>query len=341
MARKYQDFRNLQDYVLALRILRKFAPARFTAARGYDLRKWRDVSDIGKKEGAAIRKYYRHLRPLLVYGYKARKIKNRKKLAAQYTALYSTTLLPGIQRIPLPIDNHGNVQPVHFEPAERVIDEAAPGEYVATVTVAPGIVMRRLTWEQMGFDFSGVHGANLLPTLDQIWDRFKPDYAGIVAGISRVKRSGIIQNFNSPKILHAYLQRLQTKYDGGNHDYMNWLHGLELYYFVPPEDTSLPMRDRVVTRDANRKKMRAWIHEEEKRYAERKKLVTAIKNLTRRIAALDKQFENFLHVSRKTFLKTERDKMERQARANYDKRRIDLVTKRDKLTVQLHLTKGF
>lgn len=345
--RKYQDFRNLQDYRLALLILRKFAPAKFAAGAGYDLRQWRDLDSIPKSQSATIRKYYRQIRPLLTYGYSPRKIvatkkqtkkQAKNKLDSQYRSLYGITPLPGIIRIPLPLDKQGNKVPVIFK-------KNANGDLIAGVVIRPGIQVVRMTWEQMGYTWDDIAPENIRFTLAEIWQKYQPDYMGTIAGTSRVKADGVISFRNDPDTLAEELIHIQARYGrtddpdqspkGAGRNPVNWLDGLELYYFYPPGGKR--GRDHVKAAE-----LRQWRKDEKKRYDDRTKLSNKLKNVNKSIRDLKRDLIRFEKILTRTKTKAQRETDLKQYHDEYyDKRLILLVERRDKLTVQLHLTKGF
>jgi len=306
--------------------MRKFAPDKYRASAGYDLRKWGEVGDIPKNRAAMLRHDYRLLRPLLVYGFKRKGIKQHKKLKEYYSALYGMETLPGgLQYVPLPLRPDDT-------PARVTVKRG-----VASVRVSDNITMTRLTWEQMGYCIEDVLDGDLDFICKDIFARFEPDYVGISAGISRVKNVGMIKALNSPRMLAMELGRLMGKYDSGNHAVSNWLEGLEFYEFhKAPSDTAYKKG-----RTPEQKAMFRWLDDEQDRYKARAKISRKIKNVTGRIKRLKDRYKSF-NLVLKGRIKGAIPRSELLAIQNdYDKKLIDLTGVRDSLIRQLHLTRGF
>lgn len=330
MARKYQDFRNVNDYRLAVKILRKFARDRFSVAAGYNLRHFRELSDIPKKQAAEIRRYYREMRPLLVYGYQARKAKSKADLKEKYGALYGIKPLPGIDRIPIPLNaSTGKADKVKF------IKDRDTGKMVASVQVSPGIYMIRYTWEDLGYswdDLTNDHAA----VLREVTERFRPDYIGLIAGISRVKREGRIDIRTTWQDAAQRMAHLMTRYGAGSekaeqgHNIEDWLDGLELYFFRPPVKGTLNRRAQI----------KPWLDDEQKRWKERNKLSKQIKNKSAYINKLKRQVENWGKLIKKLATKSDANRL-MQGIAGIEKQIARAEKERDKLITRLHLTKGF
>lgn len=340
---KYQDFRNLSDYITALRVMRDFAPARFTASAGYDLRRWHSVESIPKKQAAELRKYYRQMRPLLVYGYYPRRVGGRgnvkqkkQKTDAAFHAMYGIKPLPGIVRIPLPVDPQGAPKRVRFETRTNHVGQRLP---VASVEVSPGIFMERWTWADLGYTWDDVTGDDLDNVIREIWQTFKPDYMGVIAGTSRAKRDGTIRAQNDPGSIAKLISFYQRRYAPSDvkaehdHNYQNWLDGLELYFFRPPVTEKN-------ARLAKRSEFRDFIAEEKKRYDARSKISRRIKYLNTRLKQLKRDNELFLKTLKKITL-TDRKNVIKTTQPIHDKKVADSIAERDRLTVQLQLTRGF
>lgn len=326
---KTTDFRNLNDYKLALRVVRQFAPARFAVAKGYDLRKIKNDGDLTRYQKQSIRDYYRFLRPLVVYGYRRRYVKNRVRLAQEYGALYGVKPLPGISRVPMPVDKNDFPEPVKFTPTES-------GQLVATVTVAPGVRVSRLSWGEMGYTFADLVGDRLFETMREIWRHYKPDAVGIQAGHSRVKREGMIRTQNHPDDVVFLIQRLQNRYnsDAGNHFWQNWQDGLELYYFGGRE---------------NKKGYNQYLKDEQERYKNRAKIGKSLKNIRHRLKILEGQRDTILKViatvadskDGKKAIQSATRSIKNSALKQIDTKIKAIIKKRDELTKRLFITQEF
>jgi len=134
------------------------------------------------------------------------------------------------------------------------------------------------------------------------------------------------------------LSRLQTRYDAGNHSAVNWLDGLEFYEFISkPDNYEL---ERYQKKIKKRDEFFSFLKAEEQRYKDRTKLSKSIKNVSSRIRTLEKTYTGFLKTIARIG-KREREAAIAGAFPIYDKKRIDLIKERDRLTTLLHLTKGF
>lgn len=329
---KAHDFREVGDYKAAIKLLRRFAPEKF-GSKKIDLRHIKKISDIKPNARATIREYTRLLRPLTVYGFKAQKISDRATLESKYRAVYGVTEIPkGLQRFPQPVNRDGEVLKTKIKQYEYI--HQTTGEVfdfdMATVQVSPGVRVARLHFADMGLEWDDLTGADLLQTLEDIWETYEPYGVAVQAGAHIVKSEGMPQLFYSAHDLAHKMQRLQGRYGADNtgHHFIDWMQGLDLYF----KDKNQPIIP--------------YLKDEQARWKKRNALATKLKNLRRRRADAEKSIADKQKTireltRRKSVSKKERAIIQREGeKLIYKKQKTinDIQKQIDRLAVELYTT---
>jgi len=328
------DFSELADYKSAIKVLRRFAPEKFTAEK-YPLRGINQIKDYTSAQQKNIREYMRFVRPLIVYGYKLKRVDDPNQLRAMYSGLYGLKKIPsGLKRIPMQVGADDRALKVDFERYTLSDDDTGLSRDfdLAIVQVSPGVRVARLHFDDIGFEWGDLTGADLRDTIDYIWQTWKPQGVAIQAGVSVVKKEGAPNLYYSAASLYKALSKLQNQYNGmgDKSNYMDWLHGIDLYYFKE----NAPLDD--------------FIFAEKRRYDARALLAKDMANLRDKRRRAIKKMERELRSARRLLRRVKSNDSKREVKREIkaiEKEGIRILQKLqlliNELSAQMYYTESF
>ena len=328
------DFTELADYKAAIRVLRRFAPEKFSADK-YPLKGKTKIADYSITQRKNIREYMRFVRPLIVYGYKLKRVNDPDELKAMYSGLYGLKIIPkGLKRIPMQVGADDKPLRVNFDRYTLTDDDSGLSREfdLATVQVSNGVRVARLHFSDIGLDWNELTGSNLADTIRYIWETWKPRAVAVQAGVSVVKREGAPNLYHSAAQVISALTKLQHKYQGidDKSHFADWMHGLDLYYY----DDNAPLTD--------------FLFIEKRRYDERNILAKQLKYYRSRRKIIHKKLEANIKgtrlLARKAKTRKEKEIIKRAAGyVDRDLHRslIKVAAAINKLTARMYYTESF